>query len=271
MELVSGSIVLAAVIRVGAHAGLRLNHWSSEENSTLDQITPGGLSFGAGIEMGVFADLAEFTTNVTYDSNNEDCQLQLAHEYSVAVGATAGATVHYNDLTYGPAIGSRTAIWFTTMDSRCAMSRDPSPTPTLTIASASASALARRQALETETTETTIIYTGLGCPPSAYGNCPPSLQTASTYEEVLTLTTAVPSDEDVTWSGAAVLSSITAVPFGDEAGEFFSSAGVPTMYTPPPPTESASASASGDSSSDARRLAVSVCTLLGAVGLSAVL
>lgn len=78
------------MLRVGLRCGFSIN-------------TPGPVDMvGAGMTVGVFAHVAEFVTNATAGASVEEesgCALQIVQEYTVGIGAAAGATINFNDRT----------------------------------------------------------------------------------------------------------------------------------------------------------------------------
>ena len=96
-------------------------------------------SFGAGVVAEVFANVAEFTTNVTgpalstnqnSNSNGGRCDLEVVQGYQFALGAAAGATVAIGFNTWGPMPATTVPIFYTTLASACA-ARKPSSPPTV--------------------------------------------------------------------------------------------------------------------------------------------
>lgn len=107
MTVHAANIVLKGVLRVTLKAGFEL----SSENPLLKGLSKVGnavfdkekFSVGAGMEVGVFAHVAEFLTNVTAGDvlEAEDaCALRVIEEYTLALGAYAGATLNFMTRTY---------------------------------------------------------------------------------------------------------------------------------------------------------------------------
>lgn len=181
----------------------------------------------------MFADVAEIVTNITATPDDADCRLSMSQEYSIALGAVAGATVVVHDVTYGPVAETFTPFWYTTVSDLCASEAKTtpatSPTPT-------SYPVGRRDDLETTVLSTKIIQTGVYCPQSLGPNCPNSLRSTTQYTQIRTLTTAVPSDEDATFPNT-VHDTITSMEaFGSNALKLMSSSGSPVSYVEPPPT-----------------------------------
>lgn len=72
----------SAILRVGAHAGLKAG---------------AEYAFEAGLEVAVVADVVEIVTYITATPDDAVCKLAMSQEYSVALGAAAGATVVVDD------------------------------------------------------------------------------------------------------------------------------------------------------------------------------
>lgn len=250
----------SAILRVGAHAGLKAGIDNNE--------------YGAGMEVAVFADVAEIVTNITATPNDADCKLPMSQEYSIALGAAAGATVVVKSATYGPVAETFTPIWYTTMTGLCASEAETTATsiPTLT-----SQTLGERDDLETTVVTTEVKQTGIGCPQSLGPNCPISLRTTTQYTQTQSLTTAIPWGADATFP-TAIHDTITSMAaFGSNAQKIASSSGSPTSYVEPPPTSTSnSASSTGkdskESSAAAGNAALSVSTglfILVSVALAA--
>jgi len=198
----------------------------------------------AGIVAEVFANVAEFITNVTGpalsskpDSNSTPCGLSVVEQYQFAVGAAAGATVAVGFQTWGPLASESTPLFYTTLASACALRKPTSPvSPTvpLTTTLKPRQAAAPTAALTTVTTKTTLHFTAQSCKSSGLINCPASLHVSSTYQSVVTLTTAVPSGVKPTFPLTRYASVESPVPFGAGAHKMVESTGVPTSFVPRP-------------------------------------
>lgn len=233
MTVESAGAVFTAVLRIGVHAGFDLN----ADFGVLSDMTD--LSLGAGVEVSVFANVAEFTTNMTYQPDNTECELSIEQKYHFAVGAAAGATIAIGDQTWGPTPNTSTPIFYTTMASACAVVGTPTITPASNY-SATAMAFARkRQDMVTTTITTEVTYTGVNCLSPGLVNCPASLQNTSQSTATTTFTTVVPSgtDEDDITIPARVSDAVaTKMPFGKNVAQLPKSTGSPVSYVPPPPT-----------------------------------
>ncbi|PPJ61267.1 hypothetical protein CBER1_10940 [Cercospora berteroae] len=231
----AGGVLPSAVLRVDVHTGMQLAtpdlpSWSFASR------TFGG-SIGGGIEVGVFANIAEMTTNVTYIPDDEECALAVVQSYKLALGANAGATIHVGTERWGPAIKNPTAIYTTELASGCAISGTPASTSA--VPTATDAAIVRRQGLsELELVHETT-YTAVSCVSTGLINCPASLQTTSTSSTTITLTTAVSSGVDEKalsrsiWPGIdarQVAAAITTVAFGTNAVKSPTTSGSPIPY-----------------------------------------
>jgi hypothetical protein len=203
--------------------------------------------FSAGVEVGVFAHVAEFLTNVTGGAllaAEEGCALKILQEYTLALGAAAGATIALGERTWGPQPSTTIPVFYTTLANICAVTATPKTTPASTT-------LAPRQAadsnLDTQTITTEALYTGIACANPAQFNCPQSQQTTTVLTSTLTLVTAVPSGVKATFPPSTALTVPTTIPFGKQVNAISATTGLPVSYVPPPPppTSSATPSASG--------------------------
>lgn len=234
-------VVLSAILRIGIHSGIQVTAPGTPD-VTIFNTSLGTPEVGGGIEVGVYANLAEFTTNVTLAPNDADCALHVSQEYQIALGAAAGASIVFDTDTWGPVAATSIPIWTTALAEVCAH------TPTsnaATITPTSKPAHKRADSSETITTKTKITHTGVQCATTAIGNCPNSLQVTTQTVETRTLTTVVPSGADVTWPAIpGVADEVTQTrDFGANALAFSSTSGSPVSYTAPP---SATASSNGD-------------------------
>lgn len=208
-------MVLSAVLRIGAKAGFDVG---SPE-----------LSFSSGAEVGVWANIAEFITNVTAGPTaNSNCKIIVEEVYSMAIGAQAGATLAIADHTWGPTPNTSTVLFYTTLASVCAGS--------MTSTSKSAALTARAAqatGLTTTTLSTTITYTGTGCLSTGLLNCPVSLQTTSKYTTTSTLVTTVPSGSEATFPATTSNTVASTIAFGTNMKALASTSGIPTSFVPP--------------------------------------
>lgn len=237
MTVQSAGVVLKAALRIGIHSGVAVSTPETPSFTILNN-TLGIPTLGAGIEVGVFANLAEFTTNVTLVPNDPECELKVVQEYQIALGAVAGASIVFDTDTWGPVAETSIPIWNTELASVCAIQGTKTPasasasvTPTVT-----ARAIDRREDLDTQTISTKIVHTGVRCLSSMAGNCPASLQETTKSTETSTLVTALPSGQKATFPESVKDAVTSTVAFGSNVQSFTATSGSPTSYTPPPPT-----------------------------------
>jgi hypothetical protein len=197
-----------------------------------------GMSFGppqveAGIEVAVFANIAEFNTNVTYAADDEDCKLKVIQEYNFAVGAIAGASVaveFFNETkTWGPVAEASTAIFTTTLAEVCGIQGRPTPAQaTVTPAPE------RRQDLTETVISTEITRSGVSCRIQGPANCPNSEQVTTSTKFSSTITTSVASGVEATWPVETSDAVDETVAFGAQAKTMRAVSGKPTPYVAPP-------------------------------------
>ncbi|KAK3387374.1 hypothetical protein B0H63DRAFT_469896 [Podospora didyma] len=230
VQVQSGDTVLKAVLRVGAHAGFKLG---TPSISILGVDVPGA---SAGVEAGVFAHIAEFVTNVQARPNDVACKLRVVEEYTMALGAMAGATVGLGPGTWGPNPATTTAIYTTTFTDACAVKASAITTTTAPpniprdVVEARQGSTTRR--LTTTSTTTKYKVTAVFCEAAGLVNCPASLQKTSVNEITSTLFTAVPSGVRATFSfpTTTTVGVANATPFGAQAKDLSATSGVPTPY-----------------------------------------
>jgi len=235
---------LSATIRVGIHAGVELG----TKSISVGELPLPKLS--TGIETILYADIAQFTTNVTLN-NSTDCGLQIEESYQFALGAEAGATLAIGDQVWGPNLQTSTPIFYTTLAAACLSKRNATTTTTGTataIATSSSSDITKRalfleQDMTTTTISTTVVYTGVACISPKLVNCPVSLQTTSKNTTTLTLITSVPSGSQATFP-PSTQAAVTTIPFGSSIKSISATTGSPISYIPPPPSTSKSTTTS---------------------------
>ncbi|KAK5127089.1 hypothetical protein LTR85_008449 [Meristemomyces frigidus] len=229
----SAGVVFSAVLRVGVHAGL-------------DLVTPDfpmvDIDFGGGIEMGVYANVAEFVTDVRAQPEDQGCEIAVVQSYQLALGAAAGATIAVTDVdhtyTWGPVAQTSVPIWYTELDSACAGTKLASSATTTAMPNITARA-EKRQDMTTTTLFSTVTYTGVNCISTGLVNCPVSLQNTSQSTSTSTLVTVVPSGSDASFPVSVQNAVPTTMTFGINAVQLPATSGSPVSYTPPPPTATA--------------------------------
>ncbi|OTB02076.1 hypothetical protein M426DRAFT_62913 [Hypoxylon sp. CI-4A] len=232
--------LLKGVLRIGIKAGFELE-------------TPGvaipSLSFStkasAGVGVSVWADLAEFATNITVapEGDEDDCALKVEQTYQFGLGAAAGATLALAGETWGPAPATNIPIFYTTLVDICAIQ---GRTQTTTAATAAITARDDED-LTTTTLTKEVTFTGTGCLTTGLVNCPESSQTTTKVTSTLTHITAVSSDEEATFPETTGTTVAAPVSFGSNVKSIEATTGSPVSYTPPPPP-TASSTSSGDAS-----------------------
>ncbi|KAI0382369.1 hypothetical protein F5Y04DRAFT_45188 [Hypomontagnella monticulosa] len=218
--------ILSAILRVGVKAGINL---ATPNTKFLETAS-------AGVGVSVWADIAEFTTNVTAvpEGDDEDCVLRVEQTYQFGLGAAAGATLAIGPETWGPAPSTNIPIFYTTLADVCATQRPPQTTSAPT---ASISARAEGD-LVTTTTVKELTFTGTGCLTTGLVNCPASLQTTTKVTSTTTLTATVTSGSEATFPDTTGTGVATPVPFGANVKTIEATTGTPASYVPPPPTSS---------------------------------
>jgi hypothetical protein len=226
----SGDIVLTGLLRISVKFGIEV------DTKAINAKFPYEVS--SGIEVGVFADVAQFVTNVTAAPHDEECALQVVEEYTMLLGANAGASIAVDDHSYGPAPSTQIPIWYTTLASACAASKTVSTVAAPT-AAANATAMRRRDdggdGFTTTTTEVT--YTATLCKSTGMLNCPVSLQSTTRHSVTTTLVGTVPTGTEDPFAAATVVSPVT---FGKNAKKMTATTGSPVSYIPPTSTSTTS-------------------------------
>ncbi|KAF1829848.1 hypothetical protein BDW02DRAFT_508940 [Decorospora gaudefroyi] len=247
----SADVSISAVLRIGIHCGIEVDQG---EVPTLDAVIEAVNPFDitAGVEVAVFAHVAEFITNVTYDDEAEDCKLKVVQEYNLAVGAMAGASIlvdvpFLENMTWGAVAETSTAIYTTTLAEVCGIQ---AATTAQSIDAPSATAAEKRQDLTTTTLSTETVTTGISCKVTNKPNCPNSEEVSIRATITRYHTTAVPSGETPTFPDTAFTSVGSTVPFGSHVQSIVPMSGVPTAYTAPPASQDGGAKKSSTLSQD---------------------
>ncbi|KAI1385464.1 uncharacterized protein F4822DRAFT_413106 [Hypoxylon trugodes] len=229
--------LLKAVLRVAVKAGFEVSTPPVAIPSTTFSTKA-----SAGVGVSVWADIAEFATNVTAapEGDDQDCSLKVEQSYQFGLGAAAGATLAIGVETWGPAPNTNIPIFYTTIADVCAKSR-----PQTTTASTPAVTARADEELSTTTLTTKVTFTGTGCLTTGLVNCPVSSQSTTKVTSTMTLVTAVPSGADVSFP-ESIGTSASLVPFGTNMKSVDATTGSPVSYTPPPPTASNEAGVSSE-------------------------
>lgn len=230
----SAGVVFKAVLRVGMQAGFEI---------ASPGVSVAGIDImeaKAGVEVGVYAHIAEFTTNVSYSADDEECALRIAESYQLALGAHAGASVAVEDHTWGPVPETEIPIFYTTLAEACVGQKASSAVEARAAVTSPAALKARApqdEELTTTTLSTEVTYLGVACKSEGLVNCPASLQTTSKIKTTKTHVTAVPSGVEPVFPETTKDAVVSTVPFGDGAKDLLAVSGSPVSYVPPPPTE----------------------------------
>ncbi|OTB17830.1 hypothetical protein K445DRAFT_310021 [Daldinia sp. EC12] len=262
--------LLKAVLRIGVNAGFEL--------STPSVVIPSS-SFStkasAGVGVSVWANVAEFATNITAatEDDDEDCALKVEQSYQFGLGAAAGATLAIGVETWGPAPNTNIPIYTTTIADICAIQRTKTTTSSIPTISPRAD-----EELETTTLSKKVTYTGVGCLTTGLVNCPPALQTTTKVTSTLTHVTAVPSDSEATFPETTGASVDTPVPFGTNAKSVEATTGSPVSYVAPPPPTSSSGDPTvseehplGEVNGVDKRIIIGVCVGVGVPLIAAII
>jgi hypothetical protein len=230
VKIESSGAVFTSILQLGLHAGI-----GSSFKTGIDT-----LDASFGVETKVFANIAEFITNVTASSDNEvnerdskadklTCGLRAQHMYQFGVGAAAGATVALNGHIWGPSPETTVPIYYTTLADVCV-----DGTPTATPAS---KLKVRQNSEEDESGQVslqTVTKTATQCASSGPLNCPASFQVVKEY-----IATEIPQP-----------STVQTVDFGAGVNSLKPSSGIPKPYTPPPPPPKPTASSETNNDPD---------------------
>lgn len=215
VTITGANAVLKAILRVSVGVGFTV--------ATPKNAIP-GLNMSAGVSATVFANLAEFTTNVTYlpQADDKGCNLKVTEDYRLAIGAAAGASVQLNNFVWGPVPATIFPLYQTTFLDACAASK--TATTAKPTATASKRGFAGRQALTTTTISTEIAVTATQCQSVGLIDCPASLQSIAKTKFMSTIVTAVAAGVKATFPTSILDSVPTTVPFGDNVKNLFQTA-----------------------------------------------
>ncbi|CAK4030554.1 Hypothetical predicted protein [Lecanosticta acicola] len=227
----SADATFRATLRLSATVALAAGVPEHLPNVTIGSHHLSDYQLAGGLLAGVSADVAVFETEIKASPEDPECQLKVIQDYSLVLGATAGAQATVGTATYGPHPTKTTAIYTTTLDSYCTTSA-----PIVTSAAVHRKRQHSDDDLSTTKLSITIVHTAIQCPLGATGQCPVALQTTLRSTESSTTSLVGPSSEIENSSRFPTPTpvSITAVPFGTNATTFPAMSGKPTMYTPTP-------------------------------------
>ncbi|KAG5754222.1 hypothetical protein H9Q72_001828 [Fusarium xylarioides] len=268
VTLESAGVLFKAVLRVGVKAGFEIT--SPEVSIAGKTIT----HVGGGVEVGVFANIAELITNVTLSTDvDDDCSLRVEEVYQLAVGAAAGASIAIDDITWGPVPETEIPVFYTTLGRACASQRSSGSSLPITT-SPSLEVRGKNDdevEMETTTISTEATFTVVACQSEGLVNCPMSLQTTSKYTTTRTHVTVVPSDSDAEFPESVSHTVTSLIPFGKGANKLVAMSGAPSSYVPLTTTPSAKESGKDDDSngtSNGKTGGVSKSVIIGvSVGL----
>ncbi|KAK7597493.1 hypothetical protein V3481_004076 [Fusarium oxysporum f. sp. vasinfectum] len=268
VTLESAGVVFKAVLRVGVKAGFEI---ASPEVSIAGKTI---FHVGGGVEVGVFANIAELITNVTLSTDEDnDCSLRVEEVYQLAVGAAAGASVAIDDITWGPMPETEIPVFYTTLGHACASQRSSDASLSITTSPALEVRGKNDDEVEMETTtiSTKTTFVVVACQSEGLVNCPMSLQTTSKYTTTRTHVTVVPTDSEADFPESVIHTVTSLIPFGNGANKLVAMSGVPSSYIPPTTTPSARENGKDDDSngtSNERSSGVSKSVIIGvSVGL----
>ncbi|EPS39687.1 hypothetical protein H072_6528 [Dactylellina haptotyla CBS 200.50] len=219
----SAGVELKAILRVRIRAGFSVATPSID--FLLFNVSVPDLS--AGIEVNVFAHIAELTTSITVTPAGDEtgCQLRAEESYQFVLGAAAGASIGFQDHVWGAVAQATTPLWATTY-TQCAIQA---------AGTTSAPFITARQ-LDDLTTTTTIstevTYKGVECLSTGMIDCPVSLQKTTKVTSEITLVTSVPSGVEATFPTSVQATITSTIPFGTGVNKLFETAGPPTAYDP---------------------------------------
>jgi hypothetical protein len=229
-------VSLAAILRIGMHCGIEVERSKATgPDAFVDWLDPFDVT--AGVEIAVFANVAEFVTNVTYAPDDKDCRLKVVQEYNLALGAIAGASVLVDvpilpNMTWGPVASATIAIFTTTLSEVCGTEATAK-----SIEAATTAAAEKRDDLTTTTINDTTVTTGVSCKVTGIANCPNSEQVSTRVTITRYLTTAVESGVEPTFPNTTFTSVQKTVAFGSQVKSIKSMSGSPTPYVAPPDEE----------------------------------
>jgi hypothetical protein len=250
-------------LRIGVHCGVEVDKPKATGFDALaDKLGP--IDVTTGVEVAVFANIAEFVTNVTYAPDDDGCKLKVIQEYNLALGVMAGASIMVEvpmleNMTWGPVASATTAIFTTTLAEVCGMQA-----PAKSIEAATTQAAERRDDLTTTTLSTTSTTTGISCKVTGIANCPISEQVSTRATIMQYLTTAVASGVEPTFPDTTFTSVQSTIAFGSQAKSIKPMSGIPTPYVAPPEEDSKNGEHTLDGKTDgvSNKVIIGVCVSL---------
>lgn len=179
------------------------------------------LDASVGVVTDVFAYVADISMNVDSGKSSEpnECDISADLEYTLAVGAAAGATLAIDSHGWGPDFTSTVPIFTTTLASTCAKSQTETSTTQFTQSTSTSTDWLDAIGLRDIATNTVQTYTITRCASTGLVECPISLQTTivqkSTGTSAGTTGTSVPST----------------IAFGTNVAKVAATTGAPTAYS----------------------------------------
>lgn len=229
------------------------------------------LTFSGGIEADVFAYIADFLMQVNGSSStgseSDDCELSAVAEYTMAVGAAAGATIAVDTYIWGPSPNTTVPVWYTTLASICAGTKT-TPTSAVSAQITARAELDERDDISATATTSTESFTIVNCISPGLINCPINLQNTTSYQRTVTSTGAI---------SATALSSVpTAIPFGTNVRSLLATSGSPTSYvpasnTPTSNTGGGNSVVDGKTDGTSNKVIIGLCVGLGVPFLAALI
>lgn len=212
------NVVLKAALRVGMHVGF--------------DISPDGLEdvISTGIQAGVFVNVAEYVANVTSAAEEvagpEGCDIKVLEEYTLGIGAAAGATFALAGNTWGLEPSTVLAVHTTSLSEKCASTS----VPTKSVTSNRPRDKRQKATLTTTTSKTVVTHLAVLCSSVGLVSCPASLRTTLREEETRILTATFPKGQSPTFPNVALNSVTTTIPFGSSAHELSATTGAPKTF-----------------------------------------
>ncbi|KAL4870408.1 hypothetical protein BDV12DRAFT_195348 [Aspergillus spectabilis] len=226
---IEGHGSLQALLQLQASVGFEI-----QSQDTLSAV--GFPRLSAGISAEVFAYVADFLFQVDASTSDEaECAVEAVAEYTLAVGAAAGATIAVDEYQWGPAPSTTVPVFYTTLASLCAGMKTPVSTVT---PSPKIEERQRDADLETTAVSTTITNTLVICASKGLINCPVHLQTTTSVEREMTTVLTVEAGVEPTFPADTFSTLTAAIPFGDDVHTLSATSGTPVSYVPPPVTPS---------------------------------
>ncbi|KAJ5938854.1 hypothetical protein N7466_001988 [Penicillium verhagenii] len=260
---IAGNGSIQAILSLEASLGV--NVYSTKED-LLDT------SFSAGVGADIFAYVADFQLEVdgSTTADDGDCELAAIAEYTMAVGAAAGATVAIDAIAWGPSPNTTIPVWYTTLASVCATSKTSTATTSAVITARAE--LDARDDSTTTTISTTETYTIINCQSQGLVNCPVTLQSTTSTERVITSTVTVQSGSSATFPATTISSVTSTVEFGTNVRSLRATAGSPTSYNPSTATGSTGGSIlDGTTDGTSNKLIIGLSVGLGLPFLAALI